>query len=162
LAARIFPLELASESAGSAALAGAGLIGASTGAATIPFTTIIGITPEAERSTTGTPSTDELQLRVVVFDQERRRGLRQPRVGRGLSSIVLERRPGPSRGASPLPEATLRPAAKAEFTQALSATTTMAERQEPIPRVEAPASVAERVAVAVGMAGDTTDPDSFE
>jgi len=166
-------LESALELVSSAALAGAGLIGDSTGIITIRFITIIATTPGAEPSTTGTLSTGELRRRVAAFVQERRRGLPHSRVGRGLSSIVLAERRSPLREARPLPGATLRPAVKAEFTRALSATTTMAERHERIPRAEAPASVAERVVVedmpvAVGteaevdMAADTTDLGSFE
>lgn len=167
LAALTYRLESASESAGSAALAGAGRTGVSTGIITIQFITTIATTPEAERSTTGTPSTDELRLRVVAFVQERRGGLSQPRVGRAPSSIVLAEQRGRSREAPPLPEATLRLVGKVESIQALSATTIMAERREPIHRAGAPALVPERAAAvegmaAEGMAAGATDPGSLD
>lgn len=153
--------ELVSESVSSAALAGGGLIGDSIGITTIQFITTIGTTPGAGRSTTGAISTGELRLRVVAFVQERRRGLSQPQAGQGVCSIVPAERRGPSRGVDQLPGDMLHPAGKAESTPALSATTTMAERQEPIRRAEAPASVAGERMVVEGMAAGTTDPGSL-
>ena len=66
----------------------------------------------------------------------------------------------PFEGVDQLPVDMLHPAGKAASTPALSATTTMAERQEAIRPAEAPASVAERSGVAEGMSGaaGTTEP----
>lgn len=161
LAALTCHLELVSESAFSAVLAGAGLIGDSIGIVTIRFIITIGTTPGAGRSTTGTPSMGELRLRVVVSGQERRRGLPQPQAGQGMSSIVPAERRGPSTGVDRLPGDMPHLAGKAESTLALSATMAMAERQEVIRLAEVPASVAEERVVVEGMAAGTTDPSSL-
>src|SRR5208337_3056053 len=84
LAARISISESASESAGTAALAGAGAIGDSIGITDTQGITAAGTTPEAERFITGATTTEEEAGRAE-FTPASTRG-----IGPGTSAHALE------------------------------------------------------------------------
>jgi len=124
LAGRTFRSELVSESAGTAALDGAGVGGDSTGVADIHFMAAAGTTPTATPFTTGAISTGEARERESITVQARCPDLSMETVRR-LEATLLN------------------PTVRAVFARALSAATIMADKPGVIHPVEAPASVAE-------------------
>lgn len=144
MAVLISPSELASESASSAVLDGAGVDGDSIGITDTHFITTAGTTPAATRFTTAA-----ISIGAVVSVA----ALSAIAVGRASAEAT-----GPLTATTALLGDTLHLAVKAVSAPALSAVTTAVDRQEAFPRAEAPASaVAEgrvasaAVAVAAGI-----------
>ena len=160
MAARIFRLEWASESVSSAASDGAGAIGDSTGTTITPIYNHNRYYSESRTFYNrnnyyrGGPSAADLTERAAMAPRLQRTAWR--------SFQSARRQPGHSREAPRLPEDMPSRAVKAASARARSATTTMAESQEAIRRVEASSfggggwrrggGVA-AVAVAAGVAG---------
>src|SRR5580692_1312153 len=120
----------ASESVGSAALGGVGVIGDSTGITITQLSTMVGITPGAGRFTTETPTTEVEADAVDLM------------AGAADSATIPEQLPDLSTEIAELPEDTPSPAIRAASAQVHSAATTMAERRGATRHAEAPASVA--------------------
>jgi hypothetical protein len=157
MAAPISRLAAASESASLTVLDGVGRIGDSIGTTGTQSTTATGITLGAAPFITGTISTAEQAVApgLTAYVAE---WVAAPTQGTGLSmgiaavaagfTTVPAQPPGLSTETPRLLEDTLHPAARVAPARAYSAATTMADKQEAIPHVVAPALVAEaRVAV---------------
>ncbi len=157
MAARTSRSDWASESASSAALDGAGVIGDSIGITTTHFITTDGTTPEAGRFTTGAISTEEEEAFVAAPTQ----ATGPATLDAAEFTTVPAQRIGLSTETTGLLEDTLIPTVRAGPARAPSAATTMADRQRAFRHAEAPASVAEGrvlaaaegLAVAVAAAG---------
>src|SRR5271155_5789626 len=149
MAARTSRSDWASESASSAALDGAGVIGDSIAITTTHFITTAGTTPGAGRFTTGAISTEEEEAFVAAPT----RATGPATLDAAEFTIVPAQRIGLSTETTGPREDTLNPAVRAGRARAPLAVTTMADRQRAFRRAEAPASVAEgRGVVAEGLA----------
>lgn len=144
LAAPILISDSALESAGSAVLAGDGVIGDSTGITITRSITTAGISPAAERFITAT-----ISIAVVESDA-------------GESTTVLELRPDHSMETGRQLEDMLSPVVRAASARVHLADMGMADRRGIFRRADGPASGAERMAAEVMaaevMAVDITDP----
>jgi hypothetical protein len=147
LAARTFRLELASESASSEVLDGAGVIGDSTGTIITSFITTAGTSRGAMCFTTGTISTEEACEAEFLAAASQGTGP-GTLAGAAESTTVPAQRIDPSTETTARREDTRNPAVRAGRARAPLAATTVADRPGAIPRAEAPASVAEGRVVA--------------
>ena len=157
MAAPTFPSGSVSESASSAATAGAGVAGASIGTTTTRFITTTGTTQPAERFTTGTLTTGEahaLGLMVAAADlvAAMSRGIGLPMLAAAVFTTARAVPVGPLKETTAPLEATRNPVVRPARAPMASAITTMAVRPEVILHAEAPASVASVVAVAEHLA----------
>jgi hypothetical protein len=144
MAVRISRSESALESASSAVLDGAGLIGDSIGITGTQYITTAGTTPGAPHFTIGAISTEEVADAAELAPAPA--GTSQ---GAAEFPTVPAQRPDLSTEAPRLPEDTLHPAVRAASARAPSAATTMEDRQGAIRHAEAPAWVAEQRVAAV-------------
>jgi hypothetical protein len=145
---RTFPSESASESAGSEALDGAGIIGDAIGTTIMRFITTTGTTPAAGRFTTGTLTTGvELRTADITSTATVGTGHRTPELaGAAKFSTVPAERPSHLKETTTLLEDTLHPRVRAARTPVHSVDTIMVEKPEVTRRVAAPASAAPMVA----------------
>ena len=157
MAALTFRSDWASESASTADLDGAGIIGGLIGTTDMQLLTTEGITPGATHFTTAAISTEEgreAELTAAAVDSTP-----APTPGTGLptgmsvraaeSATVLAQQPDLPTETHGLLEDTRNPAVKVGRARAPSAATTVADRQRAIRHAEAPALAAEqRVAAA--------------
>jgi hypothetical protein len=153
MAGHISTSAVVSELASSEATDGAGLVGDSTGTTTIQFTTAVGITRGAARSTTGIVSIAGRALAVVWG-----RGTETSAVAAECTTVRVEP-PDRLKEIIGLRVDTPRPTARAASVRGLSADTIMAERPGPFLRAGAPVWAEEELAAAVAtIANETSVP----